>query len=47
MGIFANSNKVSAIVDLIRFEVYNPKYTLTGPAHTYIQKPNATTEAGE
>ena len=48
MGIFAHANKVSAVVDLVAFEGYNiVKYTLTGPAHTYIQKPETTGEAGE
>lgn len=47
MGIFSTSNKVSAVVDLIRYECYNPKYRLTGPTHTYIQKPETTGEAGE
>lgn len=47
MGIFAHSSKVSAVVDLIRYECYNAKYRLTGPAHTYIQKPETSTEAGE
>jgi hypothetical protein len=47
IGIFATANKVSAVVDLIRYECYNAKYKLTGPAHTYIQKPETTTEASE
>ena len=47
IGIFATANKVSAVVDLIRYETYNPKYHLTGSTHTYIQKPETTTEASE
>ena len=47
MGIFVVSNKLSAIVDLIKFECYNAKYRLTGSTHTYIQKPETTEEAGE
>ena len=47
MGIFATSNKVSAVVDLIVFETYSSRYALTTPAHTYIQKPETTEEAGE
>ena len=46
MGIFATSNKIAAIVDLIVFESYG-RYDLTRRTHTYIQKPETTGEAGE
>ena len=49
IGIFANSNRISAIVDLVAFENYNPKYRLiieTGCTHT-LTHTLKTEEAGE
>ena len=50
IGIFAASNKISAVVDLIAFENYNPKYELMterGCTHTHTHKIETTEEAGE
>ena len=50
IGIFAASNKISAVVDLIAFENYNPKYELiveTGCTHTLTHKIESTEGAGE
>ena len=48
IGIFAASNKYSAVVDLVEFENRAPmKYSLLPYTYTYTQKPEGTQEASE
>ena len=48
IGIFAASNKISAVVDLVAFEDYKPgAYSFFEGAHIHTQKPATAQEASQ